>query len=48
MTWDADYVDDIVILANSPAQVETLLHSLERAGSGIDLQNRIQSGDIST
>ena len=26
---DADYADDIVILANTPAQAETLLHSLE-------------------
>ena len=26
---DANYTDDIVLLANSPAQAETLLHSLE-------------------
>ena len=26
---DADYTDDIVILANTPNQAETLLHSLE-------------------
>ena len=26
---DADYSDDIAILANTPAQAETLLHSLE-------------------
>ena len=26
---DADYADDIAILANAPAQAETLLHSLE-------------------
>ena len=26
---DADYADDIVILANTPDQAETLLHSLE-------------------
>ena len=26
---DADYADDIVLLANAPAQAETLLHSLE-------------------
>ena len=32
----ADYADDIVLLANTPAQVETLLHSLERAAGGID------------
>ena len=32
---DADYADDIAILANTPAQAETLLHSLERAAAGI-------------
>ena len=26
---DADYTDDIALLANAPAQIETLLHSLE-------------------
>ena len=34
---DADYADDIVILANTPNQAETLLHSLERAAAGIGL-----------
>ena len=34
---DADYADDIALLENTPAQVETLLHSLERAASGIGL-----------
>ena len=34
---NADYTDDIAILANSPAQAETLLHSLERADTGIGL-----------
>ena len=32
---DADYADDIAILANAPTKAETLLHSLERAGAGI-------------
>ena len=32
---DADYAEDIAILANAPAQEETLLHSLERAAVGI-------------
>ena len=32
---DADYADDIALLANAPAQAETLLHSLERAAAGI-------------
>ena len=34
---DADYVDDIAVLANTPNQAETLLHSLERAAAGIGL-----------
>ena len=33
----ADYADDIALLANSPTQTETLLHSLERAVGGIGL-----------
>ena len=32
---DANYADDIAILANTPAQAETLLHGLERAAAGI-------------
>ena len=34
---DADYADDIAIMANTPDQAETLLHSLERAAAGIGL-----------
>ena len=34
---DADYADDIALLANKPAQAETLLHSLERAAASIGL-----------
>ena len=34
---DADYVDDLALLANTPNQAETLLHSLERAAAGIGL-----------
>ena len=34
---DADYADDIALLANIPYQAETLLHSLERAAAGIGL-----------
>ena len=54
---DADYADDIAIVANTPCQVETLLHSLERAAAGIDLYVNAhkteymcynQTGDIST
>ena len=54
---DADYADDIAILATAPAQAETLLHSLERAAAGIGLYVNAhkseymcfnQTGDIST
>ena len=34
---DTDYANDIVLLANTPYQAETLLHSLERATIGIGL-----------
>ena len=34
---EADYADDITLLANSPAQTESLLHSLKRVAGGIDL-----------
>ena len=34
---DADYADDIVLLANTPDQAETLLQSLERATGDIGL-----------
>ena len=54
---DADYADDIAILANIPDQAETLLHSLERAAADIGLYVNAhkteymcynQTGDIST
>ena len=32
---DADYADNIALLANTPNQVETLQHSLERAAADI-------------
>ena len=35
---DADYADGIVLLANTPAQAESLLHSLERAAGAIGLK----------
>ena len=34
---DADYADDIALLANTPAQAESLRQSLERAAAGIGL-----------
>ena len=53
---DADYADDISLLANASAQAETLLYSLERAVASIDLHLNAhkteytcfnQTGDIS-
>ena len=34
---NADNADDIALLANTPAQAETLLHNLERVATGIGL-----------
>ena len=54
---DVDYTDDIALLANTPAQAKTLLHSLEWAATGIGLHVNAakieyicfnQRGDIST
>ena len=54
---DADYADDIAILANTLNQAERLLHSLAQAASDIDLHVNAhkteymcfnQTGDIST
>ena len=54
---DADYADHIAILANTPNQAETLLHSLEQAAAGIGFHVNAhkteymcfnQTGDIST
>ena len=54
---DADYADDIAILANTPDQAEIRLHCLERAAAGIGLYVNAhkteymcynQTGDIST
>ena len=51
---DADYTDDIVLLANAPAQAKTQLHSLEWEAVGIGLHINAhkmcfnQRGNIST
>ena len=54
---DADYADDIALLANTPGQAETLLHSLKRATAGIGFHINAhkteymcfnQTGNIST
>ena len=54
-----DYANDIALLANTPAQAKSLLHSLEESAGGISLRvkaneteymcfNQNQKGDIST
>ena len=57
LNTNADYADDIAILANTPNQAETLLQSLEQATAGIGLHVNVQkteymcfnqTGDIST
>ena len=54
---DTNYTNDIVLLANSPTQLENVLHSLEQAAAGISLHVEAhkteyiwfnQTGDIST
>ena len=54
---DADYADDIALLANTPNQAETLQHSLEQTAASIGLHVNAhkteymcynQTGDIST
>ena len=54
---DVDYASDIAFLSNTPAQAETLLHSLKQAAAGIGLHVNAhkteyrcfnQTGDIST
>ena len=35
---DVDYANDIALLADAPAQAETLLHSQEQAAAGIGLR----------
>ena len=54
---DADYANDIALMANTPTQAETLLHNLERTAAGIGLHVNAhkaeymrfnQRGDIST
>ena len=54
---DADYTDDMALLANTSAQADTLLHSLEQATAGIGLHVNVhkteymcfnQTGSIST
>ena len=34
---DADYADDVAVLANIPAQAKSLLHNLKQSARGIGL-----------
>ena len=34
---DVNYADDLALLANTPAQAETMLHSLKRASGGMGI-----------
>ena len=43
---DVDYADDIALLANSSAPVESLLHSLDRVAAGIGLLVNIDENII--
>ena len=51
---DVDYTNDIALLANTPAQAKTRLHSLELAAAGIGHHDKTeytcfnQRGNIST
>ena len=45
---NANYVIDIALLPNVPAQAETLLHSLERAAHKTQYMRFNQTGDITT
>ena len=39
---DTDYSDDITLLVNTPTQAKSLLHSLEQAAGGIDLDMNVE------
>ena len=42
---DVDYADDIALLANTPNQAESLLHSLEWAAGSIGLHDNADRAD---
>ena len=43
---DADYGDDLALLANKPAQAKYLLHSLEQTPGCIDLKVNANKTDF--
>ena len=40
---EADYTDDLALLANTPTQSESLMHSLKQASKGSGLHELIQN-----
>ena len=43
---DADYADDLVLLANTPAEAKSLLHSLEQTARGIGLYENLDKTEF--
>ena len=43
---DADYVEDLVLLANTLAQAESLLYSLEKAAGSIGIHANINKTEF--
>ena len=43
---DADYSDDLALLTNTPAQVESQLHSPEQAAGGISLYVNVDKTEL--
>ena len=46
MITDVNYTDEIALLANTPAQAESLLHSLEQAAGGIGLHDNADKNRV--
>ena len=43
---DADYIDDLVLLSNTPAQAESLLQSLEQVARGMGFYVKVDKTDF--
>ena len=43
---DADYADDIALLANTPTQAESSLHHLEQTAGGISLHMKAKNPGV--
>ena len=43
---DVDYIDDLVLLANTPAQAKSQLLSLEQAARGIGLYMNLEKNRV--